>query len=126
MDRTSLSWPVVPDQPPPATHHGWARIVTITTAPDLWPNMDRSTPTAKAWITIWDTLGSNIWIGLADVIEHVEYAHPDVKRKTIDNLIRRARTARIVQRKGGYSRKHQRDTRMIRRHPATTQETTAS
>lgn len=93
-----------------------------TTAPDLWPDMDRSTPTAKAWISIWNS--TEEWVALADVIEAVGYAHPTVKRKTIDNLIRRARTARLIQRQGGYSHKTGRDTRMIRRHPAT-QETTA-
>lgn len=91
-----------------------------TTAPDLWPDMDRSTPTAKAWISIWETLDRvGGWLHLADVIETVGYAHPDVKRKTIDNLIRRARTARLIERRGGYSRKRGTDNREIRRHPAT-------
>jgi hypothetical protein len=94
------------------------------TVPDLWPSMDRSTPTARAWITIWSMLDAERWTPLADVIEATTYAHPELERTTIDLRIRDARHRKLIQRKGGYSRKHQRDTRMIRRHPAT-QETTA-
>lgn len=95
-----------------------------TTAPDLWPDMNRSTPTAKAWITIWNMLDAERWTPLADVIDAASRAHPELERKTIDMRIRDARHRKFVQRKGGYSHKTGRDTRMIRRHPAT-QETAA-
>jgi len=49
------------------------------TAPDLWPGMDRSTDTAKAWITIWNMLDAEQWIPLADVIEATGYAHPELE-----------------------------------------------
>ena len=88
-------------------------------APDLWPRMDRTTCTAQAWIEIWNTLSLGGWFHMADVIDSVNRSHPELARKTIDNLIRKARTARLVQRRGGYSRKTKTDTREIRRHPAT-------
>ena len=93
--------------------------------PNLWPGMDRSTPTARAWSAIWHALDADRWLPLKDVIDAIDFTHPDVKRQTIDTLIRKARTARLVQRRGGYSHKTKRDTREIRRHPAT-QETAAS
>lgn len=33
--------------------------MTTTTAPDLWPGMDRATPTARAWITVWGSLDTD-------------------------------------------------------------------
>jgi hypothetical protein len=99
--------------------------MTTTTAPDLWPGMDRDTPTARAWVELWSILGHDHWTPWADAVEHLGYSHPEVKRKTIDNLIRKAKATRLVQKRGGYSHKNHTDNRMIRRHPFT-QETTAS
>lgn len=92
-------------------------------APDLWPGMDRTTPTAQAWVDMWDLLDATEWTPLAEAIDRVLALNPTVKRKTLDAKLYEARRLRLVQKRGGYSHKTKTDTRAIRRHPATQQET---
>ena len=99
--------------------------MTTTTAPDLWPGMDRSTPTARAWLDLWDLLDHDAWVATTEAIDTVLDKNPTVKRTTLVAKIYEAKRLRLIQKRGGYSHKNKTDTRMIRRHPAT-QERTAS
>lgn len=92
--------------------------------PNLWPGMDPKSPTGRAWASVWAATPADHWVPLTGVIEAVGHAHPRLKRVSIDSIIRQGRRNRLLQRRGGYSHKTGRDTRMIRRHPAT-QETAA-
>lgn len=98
--------------------------MSTTTAPDLWPDMDRSTATAQAWIDLWDLLDHDAWTPTTEAISAVLEKNPTVKRATLLAKMYEAKRLRLIQKRGGYSHKTKRDTRMIRRHPAT-QETTA-
>ena len=97
----------------------------MTNAPDLWPAMDRTTPTARAWIDLWELLDHDTWTPLPLAMAQVLDANPRVLRKTIDNLIRKARSQRLIERRGGYSHKTGRDTREIRRHQSLLDDLTA-
>jgi hypothetical protein len=88
-------------------------------APDLWPDMDRSTPTAMAWVDLWELLyAAGDWVPMGEAVAHVLGLNPTVKRTTLDTKIRAARSAHLVQRRGGYSHKTGKDTRELRLHPA--------
>ena len=94
------------------------------TTPTLRPEWSPNGATMKAWADLWRMLGSDEWTSLADVFDQILQRHPTLKRKTIDSIIREARTKQLVQHRGGFSQKTRRDTRQIRRHPKT-QEATA-
>ena len=98
--------------------------MSTTTAPDLWPCMDRSTPTAQAWVDLWDLLHHDTWTPTTEAIDAVLAKNPTVKRDTLMAKMYEAKRLRLIQKRGGYSHKTKRDTRAIRRHPAA-QETTA-
>lgn len=87
------------------------------TTPTLRPNYDQDGATMKAWADLWQMLDDHEWTPLATAVDRIAARHPNLKRKTIDLVIREARTKQLVQRQGGYSHKTGRDTRQIRRHP---------